>query len=74
MKHAQNFNVIVLHAVGDNVGQSVQDKLARSFDPSWSPDVGMFSKRLNALSDQTCNSIGSLRFIRRYEFSDFNEI
>ena len=73
MKHAQNFNVIVLHAVWDNVRQSTHDKLTRSLDPSGPPDVVMFSERINAFSDQTGNSIRSLRFIRRYEFSDFNE-
>jgi hypothetical protein len=74
MKHAQNFNVIVLHAVWDNVRQSTHDKLTRSLDPSGPPDVGMFSERINAFFDQTGNSIRSLRFVRRYEFSDFNEI
>ena len=74
MKHTEYFDVIVLHSVGDNVGQGSQDKLTRSLDSTGPPDIGIFNERFNALADQKGYSVCSLRFVRRNIFPDFNEI
>jgi hypothetical protein len=74
MKHPEYFNVFVLHAIRDNVGQGGQDKLTRSVDPSGPTGIGMFSERFNALPDQKGYSTCSLRFVGCDVFSDFNEI